>query len=108
MAPMRITLLILSGVLLGSTGGAQSQPAPVSALPQVNSTKQVVVAPAALNVRGPNTNESAANSTLPDDALKPEKTYRKFVDLVQVIFTVTDKHGEFVKDLKQEQFKVLD
>jgi Ca-activated chloride channel homolog len=27
---------------------------------------------------------------------------------VNVIFTVTDKHGKFVKDMKQSQFKVLD
>jgi len=110
MVPMRVSLLVLSGVLLGSTGGAQSRPAPVSALPHVSSTGQVVVPPVALSVRGPNINESAANSssTLPDDALKPEETHRKLVDLIQVIFTVTDKHGEFVKDLKQDQFKVLD
>jgi Ca-activated chloride channel homolog len=30
------------------------------------------------------------------------------VNLVNVVFTVTDKHGKFVKDLKQSQFKVLD
>jgi VWFA-related protein len=29
-------------------------------------------------------------------------------DEVNVIFTVTDKHGKFVKDLKQNQFRVLD
>jgi VWFA-related protein len=29
-------------------------------------------------------------------------------DEVSVIFTVTDKHGKFVKDLKQNQFRVLD
>jgi Ca-activated chloride channel homolog len=32
----------------------------------------------------------------------------KTVDLVSVSFTVTDRHGEFVKDLKREQFKILD
>jgi Ca-activated chloride channel homolog len=76
---MRFSLLFLSGVLLGSTGRA----APVSALSHVS-------------------------STLPADASKPEETYSKTVDLVQVIFTVTDKRGAFVKDLKQDQFKVLD
>jgi len=29
-------------------------------------------------------------------------------NLVNVIFTVTDKHGKFVKDLKQNQFRVMD
>ncbi len=35
----------------------------------------------------------------------------KFVsrtDEVNVVFTVTDKHGKFVKDLKQNDFKILD
>ncbi len=30
------------------------------------------------------------------------------VNEVNVIFTVTDKHGKFIKDLKQDDFKVLD
>ncbi|HTC92677.1 MAG TPA: VWA domain-containing protein [Terriglobales bacterium] len=79
MARMRFSLLLLSGVLLGSTG----QAAPVSALPY-------------------------ESSMLPADTPKPAETYSKLVDLVQVIFTVTDKRGEFVKDLKQDQFKLLD
>jgi Ca-activated chloride channel family protein len=109
MVPMRFFLLVLSGVLLGSPGGAQSQPAPASALPHVSSTQKAVVPPIASNVRGPNTSEGAANSSaLPDEDPKPKETYRNLVDLVQVIFTVTDRHGEFVKNLKQDQFKVLD
>jgi len=35
-------------------------------------------------------------------------TIRKRVDQVNVIFTVTDKHSRFVKDLKQAQFTILD
>lgn len=33
---------------------------------------------------------------------------RKRVDEVSVIFTVTDKHGKFIKDLKQADFRILD
>ena len=33
---------------------------------------------------------------------------RTRVDLVRLTFTVTDKQGKFVKDLRQEQFKILD
>jgi VWFA-related protein len=44
----------------------------------------------------------------PDDDPKPVDIFKKNVDLVPVIFTVTDKHGKFVKDLKQDQFKILD
>jgi VWFA-related protein len=35
-------------------------------------------------------------------------TIRKIVNEVNVVFTVTDKHGRFVKDLKQQDFRILD
>lgn len=35
-------------------------------------------------------------------------TIVKTVNEVNVVFTVTDKHGHYVKDLKKEDFKVLD
>lgn len=36
------------------------------------------------------------------------ETFRKRVDEVNVIFTVTDRNGRFIKGLKQEDFRVLD
>src|SRR5271157_956243 len=41
----------------------------------------------------------------PDDTLT---TIRKRVDEVNVVFTVTDKRGHFVKDLTQSDFRVYD
>ncbi|MGE5204757.1 MAG: VWA domain-containing protein [Chlamydiota bacterium] len=38
----------------------------------------------------------------------PLTTIRKRVDEVNVIFTVTDKHGRYVKDLRKNDFRVLD
>jgi VWFA-related protein len=35
-------------------------------------------------------------------------TIRAIVNEVNVVFTVTDKHGRFVKDLKKDDFKVID
>jgi Ca-activated chloride channel family protein len=35
-------------------------------------------------------------------------TIRSRVEEVRVVFTVTDKHGHYIKDLKKEDFKVLD
>jgi len=35
-------------------------------------------------------------------------TIRHVVNEVNVVFTVTDKHGHYVRDLKKENFKVLD
>jgi VWFA-related protein len=39
---------------------------------------------------------------------EPLTTIRKQVDEVNVVFTVTDKRGKFVKDLTQNDFRVLD
>ena len=39
---------------------------------------------------------------------EPVATIRKRVDEVNVIFTVTDKRGRFIKDLKQQDIRVLD
>ena len=46
---------------------------------------------------------TATGTANPDDY-----TVTKKVDEVNVIFTVTDKHGKFIKDLKKDEFSVLD
>ena len=35
-------------------------------------------------------------------------TVRKTVNEVHLVFTVTDKHGHYIKDLKKDDFKILD
>ena len=104
MVPMRFPFfLILSGALL-STGGAQAQSSPPSPVPPV-STAQQAAAPPVSNARDP---KATGTTDSTSDDPQPVETYHKAVDLVPVIFTVTDKHGKFVKDLKQDQFKILD
>jgi Ca-activated chloride channel family protein len=44
-------------------------------------------------------------ATADDDSLT---TIRHTVNEVNVVFTVTDKHGHYVRDLKKEDFKVVD
>lgn len=56
---------------------------------------------------------SASNAVTPGTAMvgsdnQPLQVYRTRTDEVNVIFTVTDKHNKFVRDLKQDQFKILD
>lgn len=92
MMPMKPCILVFWGLLFGLTSGAQSPSVPAG-------VQQAIVPPVASNV---------AASASADDDPKPLDTFRKNVDLVPVIFTVTDKHGKFVKDLKQDQFKILD
>jgi hypothetical protein len=47
----------------------------------------------------------AGGSPSEDDSLT---TIRHTVNEVNVVFTVTDKHGRYVRDLKKEDFKVVD
>jgi Ca-activated chloride channel homolog len=95
MVPMRLLQFLLPGLLLVSIGGAQNQLAP-----SASGVQQPASSPVASTLR-----DSSAPT---DEDPKPVETYRKVVDLVPVIFTVTDKHGKFVRDLKRDQFKVLD
>jgi VWFA-related protein len=50
----------------------------------------------------------------PVDSSAPAKpdasgfTFRAAVSEVHLVFTVTDKHGHYIKDLKQSDFKILD
>ncbi len=41
-------------------------------------------------------------------AEEPVSTIRTTTNEVRVVFTVTDKHGHYIKDLKQADFKVID
>ncbi len=70
---------------------AQSQPAPAPGAAQT---------PAANVVKPP-------KQPSPDD-LPSGGTFISRANLVNVVFTVTDKHGKFVKDLKLADFRVLD
>ena len=47
-----------------------------------------------------------SQAATPDD--ESVTTIRKTVNEVNVVFTVTDKHGRYVKDLKKDDFKVID
>ncbi|MBZ5524151.1 MAG: VWA domain-containing protein [Acidobacteriia bacterium] len=79
---MRLSALVVILLLLGSFCLAQTTPA-----------QQPPAPPSATDKPG-------------DDG--PVGTIRKRVDQVNVIFTVTDKHGRFVKDLTQDKFTILD
>jgi Ca-activated chloride channel homolog len=46
-------------------------------------------------------------TSTPDSDI-PTETIKKSVNEVNVVFTVTDKHGRFVKDLKKDDIKVMD
>jgi VWFA-related protein len=86
----RVPAVLFAFALLCAMATAQTQPT-ASAAPQ---------AP-------PKANAVADPSSGVDDT-QPVQTFRSRSDEVNVIFTVTDKHNKFIKDLKKDQFKILD
>src|SRR5215831_17406584 len=56
----------------------------------------------------PPASSGATTSQASTGDLPSAGTIRTRTDEVNVIFTVTDKHGKFVKDMKQKEFKILD
>lgn len=92
--PFRCFGFLVCALLLSAIAGAQTQPAPASSDP--GGTRVA-------NASGSTTSDSSSK----DDVASGPK-FVSHADEVNVIFTVTDKHGKFVRDLKQDQFKVLD
>jgi Ca-activated chloride channel family protein len=82
MSKMRIPAMLLILVLLAGIAGAQT---PSSTPPGA---------------------KPADGSGAPDD--QALQVFKSRVDEVNLFFTVTDKHGRFVKDLQQDQFEILD
>lgn len=79
----------------------QQQQPPKQSIPQAQNPPASQPAPAPKNAAP----VAALSSDVPE---QPEFTYRTRVEEVNVIFTVADKHGKFVKNLSQSDFQVLD
>lgn len=89
--------LLFAFTLVCCAALGQSTPA---ATPQPPSVAAQTPAPA--------TNAVAPGSAPAADDTLPVQTFHSRSDEVNVIFTVTDKHNKFIKDLKENQFKFLD
>jgi Ca-activated chloride channel homolog len=84
----------------GSSGGADQSLMPASeAVAPTNPTAPAAAAPA-------NPAKSPGDSDAVDH--KPAETIRVPVNEVNLIFTVTDKHGHFIRNLTQNDIKVVD
>jgi Ca-activated chloride channel family protein len=93
-----------------NTGSQQSTPSANS--PQNNSNSSTPGTSGSDGAQSNDSNSGKANgvgsappSDVPDDTIT---TIRKRVDEVNVVFTVTDKRDHFVKDLTQNDFRVVD
>jgi VWFA-related protein len=83
-----------------------------SADPQGDSAKQNVTPPAtsatpAIPAQAPAPTTPQLED-MPKSNGEPVTTIIRFANEVRVIFTVTDKHGRYVKDLKRDDFRVID
>src|SRR5664279_2106738 len=88
-------------------------PKPATPPPASNSAQAPVTAPASQAPSpqpAPATTAPAAQSAplAADDQGEKLTTIVKQVDEVNVVFTVTDKRGKFVNDLKKEDFQIVD
>jgi Ca-activated chloride channel homolog len=131
-------LAILSAIGLGQTADPNSLPSAPSASVQQNAPAKAApseskpapapdskpasgqdaqpAAPNAAPVAPPAQSTPAATVPAPPRLEDPEKsdadeavtTIRVPVNEVRVIFTVTDKHGRYIKDLKKNDFNVVD
>src|SRR5271154_3310571 len=86
------------------TPAAPVTPAPESSAP---AKPEVPAPPTAQPADAAKTTSSEASKTAQDDD-DSVATIRRTVNEVNVMFTVTDKHGRYVKDLKKEDFKIID
>jgi VWFA-related protein len=80
----------------------KKKPAPQTAAEPDQAEQKAQTAPVSAQ------NDDKSPLTAKDSPNPDEFTLKKKVEEVNVIFTVTDKHGRFIKDLKQDEFNVLD
>ena len=91
---LAIAFQMLAGALIGQTGVPASTPAAQAASPAAPTPPSKAPAPAQ------NPPKSDSDESFP--------TIVHEVNEVRVVFTVTDRHGRYVKDLKSSDFRVVD
>lgn len=97
----KLFLTAFAAVFLVAVLHAQ-QPAPATA-PQQPSR-----APVAQQPQAPSAQKPTTPSVAPDQAEDTGQILRLGVNEVNLIFTVTDKHGHYIPNLKQNDFALLD
>src|SRR5208337_3949828 len=93
-------LLVLVGILVGCAA-SQGAPAPQNAPANPPAAADKPAPPPGFSSPIVPPKKAAEANKPPDEDSEAIATFRKRVDEVNVIFTVTDKHGHFIKDLKK-------
>ena len=90
------------------TAPAPQEPSPQASPQETHQPQPPAAEPAA--TESPKSEPPKANDkgSSPNAAEETAPTIFRTVNEVNVVFTVTDKHGRYVKDLKKNDFKVLD
>ena len=102
-----LAFAVLAGSLIGQTAPPASTPAPQNppantSVPPDGKTQAPAARPPAGQVQSQPQNPDSSDS---DDSIT---TLRSTVNEVRVVFTVTDRHGRYIKDLKRNDFRVID
>ena len=107
-----IAFHILAGSLIGQTAPPASTPAappagtPTSSIPPSAKSTQKAQTPAGQVPAQPG-NPAKSDPAKPDSD-ESVATIVHVVNEVRVVFTVTDRHGRYIKDLKRDDFRVID
>src|SRR5712671_5352515 len=124
---MKLRILLLYPVLIGSLA-SQTAPSASSSTASSQSSAEQTGAPAQKQTQAPAASRTEAPASSPPTASSgttgqaqgqaenPAKsdsdesvtTIVSAVNEVRVVFTVTDRHGHYIKDLKRNEFKVID
>ena len=120
-----VALLLLAGLVFGQTAPPASAPAqnpPAKTSPSPDDKTQAPAAPASSTPTpappastpsapaAPTTAGKAPRAETPakSDSDESVATIIHVVNEVRVVFTVTDRHGHYIKDLKRTDFRVVD
>lgn len=121
-----VVLLLLAGSLIGQTAQPASAPAaqnpPAKTNPSPDDKTQAPAAPASSTPTpappastpsapaAPTAAEQGPQAETPakSDSDESVATIVHVVNEVRVVFTVTDRHGHYIKDLKRTDFRVID
>ena len=100
-----ILAILLTGMLVGPTSTACFAQG-TATIPAATPSAPATTTPATGKSPAPAATAPVGNPDNPEN--ESITTIKANVEEVRVVFTVTDKHGHYIKDLKKDDFKVLD
>ena len=101
-------VLLLSAAAAHAQGASPASPVPASALPSAPSATLTTQQPAPQQATPQKPAPQQATPQQPPSEADDVATIKVLVNEVNLIFTVTDKKGRFVPNLKQDNFGLLD